>query len=177
MEPYDETTHEHCLPGPTASGAPTGRRGADTCLLRGPDRCRSPRDRMPFESRQEGSNSVSMTLRAKGLIDIGHHVIGCRYDSTDEGLKTWRAISGSPYLPSGSTRPSDRSNPDNAPAISSGSRVSGTSAARRPLPLLPLLLASREGSHSRGFTLVPISAQLTLTSPLSAQLKPTCVPT
>ena len=93
---------------------------------------------------------MSMTLRAKGLIDIGHHVIGCRYDSTDEGLKTWRAISGSPYLPSGSTRPSDRSNPDNAPAISSGSRVSGTSAARRPLPLLPLLLASREGSHSRG---------------------------
>ena len=43
----------------------------------GPDGYRSPRHRMPFESSKEGSKSVSMTWRAKGLADIASHVIGC----------------------------------------------------------------------------------------------------
>jgi len=43
----------------------------------GPDRCYSPRHRMPFDSRNEGSKLVSMTWRILGLADITRHVIGC----------------------------------------------------------------------------------------------------
>jgi len=44
-------------------------------LRPGPARYCSPRHRKPFESRNEGSQCVSMTWRAIGLADIARHVI------------------------------------------------------------------------------------------------------
>jgi len=43
----------------------------------GPARCCSPRHKMLFYSRNEGSQCVSMTRRAMGLADVARDVIAC----------------------------------------------------------------------------------------------------
>jgi len=47
-------------------------------LMTGPGICFSPRHRMKFNSRIEGTKCVSMTLRGVGLADSARHVIGCQ---------------------------------------------------------------------------------------------------
>jgi len=50
-----------------------GALGIDGAVLVGPGRCCSPRHRMPRNSRDEGSECVSMTWQVTGVADIARH--------------------------------------------------------------------------------------------------------
>ena len=61
----------------------------------GPDRYSSPRDRVPFNSRNEGAMCVSMTRRAMGLADIARHVIWCRLTPETRALRAFDDVASS----------------------------------------------------------------------------------